>query len=162
MRHVLPWLLATVALAAGCTVQPMRVTVTAPIGAEFRILERSAGGEVSPNRPDVETSVPFSAEFEPSDPLGYRVEVVLPADVAERYGVSQETRLAGRMYVYSPTATVAGGVPVAIPLPTQAEEVDRRLRMLVRGELSSIEYFTVDPNAGANRYLVRIVLRRVE
>ena len=162
-----PIALATLCLAltlstatTGCLhAGPMRVSLDVPAGASIVFPERNQPGEIGPNRPDVRATLPLSGDFEASDPLGYPITLVLPADVAARYGASGEVRLQGRLFVYAPTALVSDGTPVHLPLPEAQADAESRIGMLIRGELTSIEYYTVDPNEGMRRYLTRITLR---
>ncbi len=153
-RLVLP-LAALFAIACGAA-PTLRVRMDVPAGAELRIdLHRPAGQVVSGGEP-VEVQLPMIAEMETSTSSGYPVVMTIPREVARRYGADREVVLRGSLWVFAPTDDVPSGSLVPLPLPDAREAVEERFRNIVRGEVSTIEFFTTDPTAGRN--VVRIEL----
>lgn len=145
---------AALALASGiltgCGMQTFRLHVDAPAGAELRVL----GGPFSGER---RLPVPFEATFTPmNERAAYEVVLVLPPEVARRYGEQGEVSLQGQLFVYGATE-LARRSTVRLPID------EAQLGRLLHGELAEISSWVHDPNyggeGGERRYLARIILR---
>ena len=142
-----------VLLMAGCGAT-LRVRLDAPVGSVLTVRNRGDLLHLEEQEDQVVLSVPFIAAFETGDDsFSYPVTLVLPPEVALRYGGAGEARLSGELHVYPPTrATGADGI-VTVEIP------EARLRSLLRGEVALVETSISDPNELGQRYLVRLVLR---
>lgn len=139
-------LVAATLLLGGCAAQTFRLNVDTPRGAQLRVL----GGPFSGERT---LPIPFRATFAPMDErAAYDVVLVLPAEVAQRYGGRGEVSLRGHLFVYGAT-DLARASNVRLPIQ------EGQLARLLRGELAEISSWVYDPNVEGNRYLARIILR---
>jgi hypothetical protein len=117
-----------------------------PSGARLRVL----AGPFSRERT---LPIPFRATFAPmNERAAYAVELVLPAEVAARYGGRSEVRLRGQLFVYGATE-LARTTTVRLPIE------EARVSALVRGEVAEISSWVYDPNYVGGHYLARIILR---
>lgn len=139
--------LALVATAlVGCAGQRFRMRIDEPRGATLRVLDGpfAEGGEVA---------IPFEATFAPmGDWEAYRVELDLPAEVAQRYGGRSDITLYGKLHVYGATELARQSL-VRLPIG------DERIGSLVRGEVAEISAYVYDPNEIGQRTLAHIVIR---
>lgn len=147
MRRMIAALAAT-ALATtslvGCGTSTVRMRFSGPEGAILRVLERDR---------EVEIAAPLLVEIEA---LGgaerYPVEIVVPREVATRYGSSRSLDLVGTLTVMSLSSRAGRDALVSI------EIAEGQLRQLLRGETDAIAITVPDP-AAPRQDVLRLELR---